>query len=287
LKAVVKTLSRQSAFTLIELLIVIAILGILAGLAVPALKNIGKSNANVSAARQLLDDVARARQLAMSQRTTVYMVFVPTNFWNAASGTFPNPWFNSLAPGAQAVATNLCDNQLSGYTFIANGAVGDQPGRHMWHYLAPWQSLPDGTFIALQKFYQLPYPSPPPFINDLASGKSFPIYGFTTTNTIPFPTETNTVATMPPNSLPFLPYIAFNYLGQLTFDGANASTRDEFIPLAHGSVADFVDTTTKALQFASPSVAEVPPGNSTNSSYNLVHIDALTGRAVLEFQKLP
>src|SRR5271156_3856435 len=122
------------------MLVVIAILGIIAGLAVPALKNLGKSDANLSAARQLLDDVGRARQLAIANRTTVYMVFVPTNFW----GTLPNPWFNSLTPAAQAVATNLCDMQMTGYNFIANGAVGDQPGRHSWHYLAQWQSLPDG-----------------------------------------------------------------------------------------------------------------------------------------------
>ena len=81
------TFNLCSGFTLTELLVVIAILGILAGLAVPALKNLGKSEANVSAARQLLDDVGRARQLALSQRTTVYMVFVPMNFWELTSGT--------------------------------------------------------------------------------------------------------------------------------------------------------------------------------------------------------
>jgi prepilin-type N-terminal cleavage/methylation domain-containing protein len=279
------TFNLRGGFTLIELLVVIAILGILAGLAVPALKNLGKSEANVSAARQLLDDVGRARQLALANRTTVYMVFVPTNFWNANAGTFPNPWFNSLSPAAQASATNLCDQQLSGYTFMANGAVGDQPGRHVWHYLAAWQTLPEGTFIALQKFYQPPFPFAPYYINDQITGISFPIYGFNLTNTIPFPTETNTTATLPLNALPYLPYIAFNYLGQLTADGVNPSTRDEYIPLAHGTVADAVDGN-KVLQFTPPTVQEIPPGNSTNLAYNIVHIDALTGRAVLEYHKL-
>ena len=34
----------------------------------------------------------------------------------------------------------------------------------------------------------------------------------------------------------------------------------------------------------SPQIYENPPGNSTNSSYNIIHIDALTGRAVLEYE---
>ena len=81
-------------------------------------------------------------------------------------------------------ATNLCDKQLTGYTFMAYGAVGDQPGQHQWHYLAPWQTLPDGTFIALQKFagtqhyHWIRFPA-----------RHIPFYQFAYTNTIPFPTE--------------------------------------------------------------------------------------------------
>lgn len=142
--------SRRVAFTLIELLTVIAIIGIIAALTVPVLKNFGKSDVTVSASRQLLDDVGRARQLAMSQRTTVYMVFVPTNFWSLiGTGIFtslPNPADTNVLNG-------LLGMQLNGYTFMADGAVGDQPGNHQWHYLAPWQSLPDGAYIPLWKFY--------------------------------------------------------------------------------------------------------------------------------------
>ena len=64
------------------------------------------------------------------------------------------------------------------------------------------------------------------------------------------------------------------------------SGADEYIPLAKGSISLARDPATKALQFDSPEVMEVPPGNSTNISYNIIHIDRLTGRAVLEFHKM-
>jgi prepilin-type N-terminal cleavage/methylation domain-containing protein len=257
------------AFTIIELLAVLGIMALLAALAVPALKNFGRADAMTAATAQMTGDIARARQLAMSQRTTVYMIFVPTGFWQGLPPAIQN----------QPAITNLCDKQLTGYAFAAYGAVGDQPGQHQWHYLTPWLDLPEGTCIAEQKFIQLAagfYTVTDPF----NKSRSYNIYGFNLTNSFPFPTETNSV---PP--FYFLPYIAFNYLGQLTDDGRTVASRHAYIPLARASVVPAVDADTKMFQLRPPQVIESPAGNSTNA-YNIIDIDPLTGRATLQQPKM-
>jgi prepilin-type N-terminal cleavage/methylation domain-containing protein len=292
----------SDAFTLIEMLTVIAIIAIIAGFAIPVFKNFGKSDVTVSASRQLLDDVGRARQLAMSDRTTVYMVFLPTNFWVAVSGfSDPDGQFYTagsspyLTPSQQLAATNLLDKQLVGYTYMAYGALGDQPGQHQWHYLASWQSLPQGVYIPLYKFYNS-NPNPPydySFTDPVNPSVYFDIYPFNVTNTFPFPTQDST------NASAFgimLPYIAFNYLGQLSdYSGNLLTSQNEDqdyigggidIPLVQGSVLPNLNTATRALNVGPPQINDMPPGNGTNTAYNVVHIDPLTGRATLEYHKM-
>jgi len=254
------------AFTLLELLVVIAILGLLAALAVPALKNLGKSNVQVSAARQLLDDLGHARALAISQHTTVYMVFVPASFW-LPPYTLNSGWLSALPLPQYTNALNLLDKQYTGYNYFTLRSVGDQPGQTTPHYLSEWKSLPDGAFIAIQKFFGPTY-----------SINNYPINSFNYANIFPFPMETNSTGVL-------LPYIAFNYLGQLTVDGVNLASQDEYIPLAQGVVGYAVDAN-KALLFAAPNATENPLGNSTNSMFDLVHIDRLTGRAEQLQQKV-
>jgi len=266
-----------AAFTLIELLVVISIVGLLAGLAVPVVNNF-KPNVVAGATRQLLDDVARARQYAISQRTTVFMVFVPTNFWN-------DPYYSSsvTTPTDLAKAAKLLDKQMIAYNFVALRTLGDQPGRGKARYLSSWRTLPEGVFIASQKF-GLRTVNPTLTITNYLDGTQFrmlPVFGFNTTNGIPFPSE-DTIA---PKYVA-LPYIAFNYAGQLVpSKNDQGLSKNEYIPLTKGAVLFQRDKTTTLGTKTIPSIQESPVGNTSNA-FNVVSIEWLTGRAHVERQQI-
>jgi len=249
-------LRTSLAFTLLELLMVIAIMGLLAAIALPSIRSM-KPNAKVAATRQLLDAVVHARQLAISQRTTVYMVFLSTNFWISV-------------PAAQTTNVQpLLDKQLVGYAYVCLRSVGDQPGVQYPRYLSSWKTLPQGAFIPLAKFW----PGLTLTNTTLSPGNPLFIPPFSTANNIPFPTENS-----PVNPLVTLPYIAFNGTGQLV---SGQSGQPELIPISEGSVGVVRDASTKVAQAQPAQVIELPPGNTTNN-YSLVYIDRLTGRARVE-----
>ena len=265
-------LRAPRAFTLLELLMVIAIMGILASLALPTIRGM-KPNAKVAATRVLLDAVGRARQLAISQRTTVYMVFLSTNFW-----TDPSYAYASWTPSDQTEADGLLDKQLLSYAFVCLRSVGDQPGVHHPRYLSSWRTLPQGAYIPLEKFTPA---TTLPVLRVFTNGvPAYPIYGFNYTTAVPFPTETTPPAS-PARPYVALPYIAFDGMGQLV---SGMSGQPELIPVAEGSVTFARAVNMPALP-VSPLVSERPPGN-TLENYSLVCIDRLTGRAHVERRKV-
>lgn len=267
-------------FTLIELLVVIAIIGLLAGLAAPVLHNF-RPNYTASVTQQLLTDIARARQLAISQHTTVYMVFVPTNFWKDPA--YGVGW----TPTDFVQASNLLDKQTIGYNFVSLHSMGDQPGRPTVHYLSSWKALPEGGFIYPLKFVPS-VPNTPVMTIYTNSTVAFKISGFNYANVpaannnrlvIPFPLETTPPSGLFPHPYVALPYIAFDYMGRLVYGPPGLTVPDpgELIPISRGSVIFSRDSTKRPRQ-GLPSFNEQPVGNVTNG-YNLVYVDNITGRA--------
>jgi Tfp pilus assembly protein PilE len=232
----------------VELLVVISIIGILFYLSLPALKDFTKGDSVGAANRQLLDDVARARRLAINNHTTVYMLFMSTDI---ASFTAPNAY-------DMMQVTNLYHYQYSGYTFFSNRKAGDQPGEPVPHYFpGGWKMLPKNVFFATWKF----------------AGGYGDVRPFDYVK-VPFPTATNSLSTFT------LPYIAFNYRGQLVNQAGDPMSDTNgffYLPLARGALFYAEDGKGGYLnQKVIPQ--ETPPDNSKNL-YNFIEIDQFTGRA--------
>jgi len=277
--------SFTRAFTLLELLTVIAIMGILAAIALPNLKNL-KPNVGDAATRQLLDAVTRARQLALSHRTTVFMVFVPPSFWDPTI----QPYYNvNWTDADRAAAANLLDKQMIGYNYVVLRSVGDQPGVNYPRYLSDrWRTLPQGSYISPEKFVYYGPNNPVPVLTILTNGLvAHKAYGFNATNIFPFPLEQTAPAATINGTKQWitLPYIAFNGMGQLVYGNGESQMQPEFVPITEGNISYARDPATKAAVAQPLEYREAPSCNTTNN-YKLVYVDQLTGRGRIEHMKV-
>ncbi|MFN7140070.1 MAG: prepilin-type N-terminal cleavage/methylation domain-containing protein [Limisphaerales bacterium] len=252
----------KRAFTLAEMLVVIAIIAILATIALPAIKGLSESNSMSAATRQLMDDVAFARQKAISGRTTVYMVFVPPEFWT-------NSAYSSLGAESQKQVRTLFNLQCTSYALFVERNLSDQLGRNTQKYLTPWRSLPSGVLIETNKFHH-----DTNFVETIVdpydANRFFDVRSFHR-RAFPFPPAELTNAAPP--RLFQLPYIAFKPNGSLW------QNEDELLPLARGSI--FYQTNA-AGQPLPPDIVQIAYREATRTNFTLIRIDSLTGRAKLE-----
>ncbi|HAM72989.1 MAG TPA: hypothetical protein DCM86_15225 [Verrucomicrobiales bacterium] len=263
----------RGGFTLIELLVVIGLIALIAGLAAPAFKT--KSIALDAAHRQLADDLNRARQLAITGRSTVYVVFMPM--------VDPTVTVTNLTKPLKDV---LAIRQARGYALFSRNSVGAQPGVEEFRYLSEWKELPEGVFISTNKFVTTDDPRfsgflPMDFIGD-----------------IPIPT-------LDGSTYKRLPYLAFDYTGALTLseNGDVRTNRDKdswqrnvalraVIPLVAGSVSPvrYYDAPTKSftVDWKAGNILVKPPFDANGNYYSITNyikrvvVDPLTGRARVE-----
>jgi prepilin-type N-terminal cleavage/methylation domain-containing protein len=271
--------SRSSAFTLLELLTVIAIVGILAAIALPTL-NAFKPNPLAAASRQMLDDLAYARHKAIADHTTVYVVFMPPR--DNLEATI----LNNIDPVDQQ---RMAKAQYVSYALYEKRNVGDQPGQGLPHWITGWRKLPQGVIFAPQKFGTAP-PVPPAWQPSGAPAAPAGMANYAT-QIHPFNyTNAGQIFSSPENSLHTnshsqFPTIAFSYSGGLAqlseqwilyTNNLPVPGYDCVIPLMKANISP-------TTNWAAPTYNELMPGSWNDVNLrNWIVVDGPTGRARID-----
>lgn len=256
------------AFTLIELLLVIGIIGVLAVTSVPAIRSLTQVNTQASGERQVLDDLGLARQMAINNRRTVYMVFTPPTVAQhlARLATSGNP----DRPREELLLRSLFTRQYASYALFSRRSVGDQPGQGRPRYLTDWRDLPEGMLFLTNRLVELTKGQWESVSQSLAVTNRPLAYG-----TFPFPTASSPDIRAP--------YIAFDPQGRIHYDdGWQPAIVGEAVSLSRGSAFYIRNPDGTPDLSAAPDFAISPPTNRVD-----ILVNWLTGRAEVQTYKMP
>ena len=231
----------SGAFSLIELLVVVAIIGLLSAVTLPSLKGLNKSNVLKTTHRQLVDDLTLARTMAINNRSTVYVVFLTPVISDAGL-------LGNLPPTELERIAELIPGQLTAYALYTTRKAGDQPGRENPSFATDWKFLPDGVFFDPEKF------------NPQRMNLADPVQ-----RSLPYTTVEKFFITENPQ-VP-MPVLGFNAQGQLI------TGRDEVISFREGSI--FVPRDANG----NPQVGPIDLVDKSGGDVHHVHVNWLTGRA--------
>lgn len=134
----------QAGFTAAEIVVVIAIVGILAAIAIPSMSSMLATQAVRSASYDLNADLTYARSEAISRATNVSVI-------GLSSTDFKQGWRITEAAGGTTLRTQSSRDSRITFTASSNTVTFDKTGRVTAGAPAQWEILPVGTAQSYQK----------------------------------------------------------------------------------------------------------------------------------------